>query len=91
MKVFIIIICLMNEKTKTNSQSVRGSTQYPPKKEGSQDKKSKVEVVPPIAPITAAAFPCCTAMDRHRSATRKCNSSTRYGNMLFTPTSLPSS
>ena len=29
----------------------------PREKKGSQEKKSKGEVVPPIAPITAAAFP----------------------------------
>ena len=36
----------------------------PPEEKGSQGIKSKGEVVSPIVPITAAAFPCCTAMDR---------------------------
>ena len=36
----------------------------PPEEKGSQEKKSKGEVVPPIVPITAVAFSRCTAMDR---------------------------
>ena len=36
----------------------------PLQEKGSQEKKSKGVVVPPIVPVTAAAFPCCTAMDR---------------------------
>ena len=36
------------------SGSHRGGTQCPQKKKGSQEKKTKGEVVPPNAPITAA-------------------------------------
>ena len=47
-----IIIVYISEK-----QAVKGEALSAPKEKGSQEKKSRGEVVPPIAPITAAAFP----------------------------------
>ena len=37
----------------------------PSKRKPSYGKKSKGELVLPMDPITAAAFPCCTGTDRH--------------------------
>ena len=51
-----------------NSQIVKGEAlSAPQRRKGSQEKKSTLELVPPIVPITAAAFPLWTVTDRRCS------------------------
>ena len=51
--------------TQKNSQIVKGEAlSAPQRKKDSQEKKSMLGDVPPIVPITAAAFPRWTATDR---------------------------